>query len=81
MVYQLEEFFSSDKYNKIYNIPIIESVMIRTPMIISTNSNKREGTFQKTNQNVILEFNADENSWFGYPAKVGNLFFNCLFSS
>lgn len=83
LVYQLEEFFLSDKYNKLYNIPIIESVMIRTPMIISTDSNKREGTFQEANQNPILEFNIDEDSWFGYPAKVGNLFvmiyFHCDF--
>ncbi|MDR2624375.1 MAG: hypothetical protein LBC39_07440 [Methanobrevibacter sp.] len=79
LVYQLENFFLSDKYGDLYGIPIIESVMIRTPMIISTNSNKREGAFEEANQNPILEFDGDENSWFGYPAKVGNLFFMIYF--
>ncbi|MDR3223942.1 MAG: hypothetical protein LBT66_09470 [Methanobrevibacter sp.] len=79
LVYQLKKFFLSDKYNKLSNILIIKSVMLRTPMIISTNSNKREGTFKETYTNPIISFDEDENSWIGYPAKVGNLFFMIYF--
>ncbi|MDR2544447.1 MAG: hypothetical protein LBD03_02700 [Methanobrevibacter sp.] len=79
LVYQLEKFFLSDKYKKLSDILIIESVMLRTPMVLSTNSNKREGMFKETDINPILDFDKDKNAWFGYPAKVGNLFFMIYF--
>jgi hypothetical protein len=79
LVYKLEKFFLSDIYKKLSDILVIESVMVRTPMIISTNSNTREGIFKETDRNPILDFDGDEESWFCYPAKVGNLSFLIYF--
>lgn len=73
LVYKLEKFPLSHVYDTLSNILIIESVMLRTPMILSTKSNKREGIFKKTDKNPILDFDINYGEWFGYPAKVGNL--------
>lgn len=72
-------FMLSDKYDKLNEIPMIESVMLRTPMILSTKSNKRTGMFEETKQNPIEYFTGDKDTWYTYPAKVGSLLVNVYF--
>ncbi len=60
-------------YEKLAGIPFLDSLMLRTPLILHPKSNKREGSFQASADNPILEFNGEYNDWFCYPAKIGQL--------
>lgn len=67
-------------YPKIYKdlnkIPFITQVMIETPYITYTKSNKRDGVFEEVYENPILNTNINYPHFFCYPAKVGdNLIF------
>lgn len=63
----------SDKYDALKNIPFIDSLMLRTPMLLHPKSNKRTGTFENREDNPIASFSGDSDSWFCYPAKIGGL--------
>ncbi len=63
----------SDAYNALKGIPLISSVMLRTPMILHPKSNKRTGMFTETDTNPISSFTGDKDTWFAYPCKIGSL--------
>lgn len=60
------------KYQKLSNIPFLDTLMLRPPMMITTPSNKRKGVFSPVAYNPVDHFNADDDqAWFCYPAKIG----------
>lgn len=63
----------SDTYNVLKDIPFIDSIMLRTPMILHPKSNKRTGMFTERDTNPISEFTGNRHEWFCYPAKIGSL--------
>lgn len=63
----------SRKYDVLKDIPFIDSLMLRTPMLLHPKSNKRTGTFENRDDNPIHTFTGNANSWFCYPAKIGGL--------
>ena len=63
----------SSKYDKLKDIPFIEGVMLRTPMILHPKSNKRTGMFEETDTNPIEKFTGNGDEWFCYPCKIGSL--------
>lgn len=63
----------SAKYEKLKNIEMIESVMLRTPMILHPKSNKRTGMFSETDVNPIEAFTGNKDEWYCYPCKIGTL--------
>ena len=63
-------------YKNLNKIPFITQVMIETPYITYTKSNKRDGFFEEVYENPILNTNINYPHFFCYPAKVGdNLIF------
>ena len=63
-------------YKNLNKIPFITQVMIETPYITYTKSNKRDGIFEEVYENPILNTNINYPHFFCYPAKVGdNLIF------
>ena len=62
----------NDEYSALKDIPFINTMMLRTPLIFHPKSNKRLGTFTKTDKHLINEFINDGN-YLCYPAKVGEL--------
>ncbi|MEG1732156.1 MAG: hypothetical protein RR252_03285 [Longicatena sp.] len=68
-----KSFKLSAKYEKLKNIEFIESVMLRTPMILHPKSNKRVGMFEETEANPIDKFSGTPDEWFCYPCKIGTL--------
>lgn len=66
------KFNLSEKYAVLSSIPFINMIMLRTPLILHTKSNKREGMFTEVQENPISEFKDAEN-WMCYPLKVGTL--------
>lgn len=63
----------SDTYEALKDIPFIDSIMLRTPMILHPKSNKRTGMFTERDTNPITEFTGNRHEWFCYPAKIGSL--------
>ena len=64
------------KYPKAYeflnDVCFITQVMIETPYITYTKSNKRDGVFEEVYENPILKTKINPKHFFCYPAKVGD---------
>ena len=54
----------SDTYEALKDIPFIDSIMLRTPMILHPKSNKRTGMFTERDTNPISEFTGNRHEWF-----------------
>lgn len=65
--------FYSSTYEVLKDIPVIDRVMLRTPMILHPKSSKRTGMFTETKVNPISYFKGDPEEWFCFPCKVGSL--------
>ena len=63
----------SEKYDALKDIEFIQSVMLRTPMILHPKSNKRTGMFTEVEENPIHDFTGNGDEWFCFPCKVGTL--------
>lgn len=61
------------EYNGLKNIPFITSVVFNPPFITYTKRNTRDGIFQEHFDNPAKGVILNENDWFLYPAKVGNM--------
>ncbi len=71
------------EYRNLDEIPFIESVVIHPPFIAYSKRNTRDGIFPEVKSNPIEDKKFDPDSWFCYPAKVGDLlgfiYFNTKF--
>ncbi|MEG0367887.1 MAG: phosphoenolpyruvate carboxykinase, partial [Coprobacillus sp.] len=61
------------EYRNLDEVPFIESVVIHPPFITYSKRNKRDGVFPEIKTNPIEDKKFDPDSWFCYPAKVGDL--------
>ena len=62
-----------EKYSVLKNIDFVHTIMVRTPLIIHTKSNKRTNTFTDADHNPIEDFHGDANEWICYPALIGKV--------
>jgi len=58
-------------YEQLKSINFIDKIMLRPPMMMHTQSNKRKGTFSSVDYNPIDHFDGDPDEWYCYPAKIG----------
>lgn len=63
--------WQDSNYEKLSDIGFIDSLVLRTPLLIHPSSNKRTGTFDEIDVNPIDLFNEETSDWFCYPAKIG----------
>ena len=63
----------SNRYDCLKEIAMFDAVMLRTPLLLTTRSNKRTGMFENRDDNPIDSFNVDAEEWFCFPAKIGSL--------
>lgn len=61
------------EYKGLASIPFIGTVVINPPYISYTKKNTRDGIFEESNVNPLSNMILNEDDWFLYPAKVGNL--------
>lgn len=61
------------EYNGLSNIPFITSVIFYPPFISYTKNNTRDGIFQEHQTNPIEKITLNEDDWFLFPIKVGNM--------
>ena len=61
------------EYRGLTTIPFIGSVVLQPPFISYTKRNTREGIFEEHFKNPLENIVLNEDDWFVYPAKVGDL--------
>jgi len=61
------------EYKGLASIPFISSVVFQPPYISYTKRNTRDGIFHEHQQNPLLNVVLNEDDWFVFPAKVGNM--------
>ena len=75
----------AEGYEALAKIPVIDTVMLRTPMILHPKSSKRTGMFTETDVNPMTYLNMDPEEWFCFPMKVGSLlcyvYFNAKYTA
>lgn len=71
--YYNESVQLSERYNFLSEILFIDSIMLRTPLILHPKSNKREGIFEEVKKNPAFTFSGNPDEYFCFPAKVGGL--------
>jgi hypothetical protein len=71
----------ADEYVALQDIPMIDTVMLRTPMILHPKSSKRTGMFTEIDTQPMTYFKKGESNWFCYPCKVGSLLCFVYFNS
>jgi hypothetical protein len=59
------------EYSALQGIPFITLALLRTPLLLHPNSNKRTNTFVDADHNPIQDFRNEGDEWFCYPMKVG----------
>lgn len=73
------------EYGDLAGIPFIRQAVIRPPFITYTKKNTRDGVFPEVDYNPISGMTFDKESWFCYPAKVGDslafVYFNARYMS
>lgn len=58
-------------YSSLISIPFLDKIMLRPPLMMHTQSNKRKGLFTAVDYNPITHFSEASEDWYCYPAKVG----------
>ena len=66
-------FQLANKYSFLKNVLFVNTVMLRTPIIFHSESNKRVGTFQQLQQFPVNPASFSSQNWFCYPCFVGKL--------
>jgi hypothetical protein len=61
------------EYQELADIDFVHTIMVRTPLIIHTKSNKRTNTFAPSDHNPVLDFKKGDDDWFCFPALVGEV--------
>ncbi|WP_101689679.1 phosphoenolpyruvate carboxykinase [Dysgonomonas massiliensis] len=61
------------EYKGLAGIPFISKVIIQPPFISYTKMNTRSGLFQEYKQNPLTNIILNEDDWFAFPVKVGNM--------
>ena len=57
--------------SQLESIPVIRQVCLYPPMLINPPMNKRTGSFEQVNANLLELAQVNENEWLCYPARVG----------
>lgn len=63
----------SGSYAGLKDIPMIRQIHLNPPIIFDPPMNTRTGKFQKVETNPLEGWDAGQNKWLCYPAKVGPL--------
>ena len=73
LLMQKYEWNCPSAYEKLKDIAFVHTIMVRTPLIIHTKSNKRSNVFKEHDHNPIEDFNGDSEDWFCFPCLIGKL--------
>lgn len=60
-------------YETLKGIPFVDSILLRTPLLLHPEGTKRYGSFILSEVNPFDQLKLNRHEWFCYPAKVGEL--------
>jgi len=60
-------------YTFLKSIPFVNTVMLRTPIMFHSKSNKRTGIFQQADVNPVKTISMNNQEWLCFPIKVSGL--------
>lgn len=60
-------------YEMLKGIPFVDSILLRTPLLLHPEGTKRYGSFIFNDYNPFDQLKLNRHEWFCYPAKVGKL--------
>lgn len=60
-------------YETLKGIPFVDSILLRTPLLLHPEGTKRYGSFILSEVNPFEQLKLNRHEWFCYPAKVGEL--------
>ena len=60
-------------YETLKGIPFVDSILLRTPLLLHPEGTKRYGSFILSDVNPFEQLKLNRHDWFCYPAKVGEL--------
>lgn len=60
-------------YGKLEKIPLIRQVLLNPPLVLNQPTNKREGQFQRIQENPLSLVDLDPSQWTCYPVLAGEL--------
>lgn len=60
-------------YEILKGIPFVDSILLRTPLLLHPEGTKRYGSFILSEVNPFDQLKLNRHEWFCYPAKVGEL--------
>ena len=60
-------------YETLKGIPFVDSILLRTPLLLHPEGTKRYGSFILSDVNAFNQLKLNRHEWFCYPAKVGEL--------
>lgn len=66
-------------YQNLYDIDVINAVVIRTPFIGHSFSNTRKGLFEEVKHNQIKDLELYKSHWLCFPIMVGDLYAHVYF--
>lgn len=72
LVVQKFDYKLPNEYKIVKDVSIITKIMIETPYITYTKSNKRDGFFKEVEENPFNNVKINPNHFYCYPAKVGD---------
>ena len=67
------------EYESLKTIAFVHTIMVRTPLIIHTKSNKRSNVFKEHDHNPIEDFEGHPEDWVCFPALIGKLLIYAYF--
>ncbi len=68
-----------DEYKFLQNVPFIDSIVLSPPFITYPKKNTRNGIFNEVTENPSDGLKINEDHWFCYPSKVGELLIYVFF--
>jgi hypothetical protein len=63
----------TEGYESLKGIPFVDSILLRTPLLLHPEGTKRYGSFVYNSFNPFDQLKLNRHDWFCYPAKVGKL--------
>lgn len=61
------------EYRGLTSVPFVSSVVFQPPFITYTHKNTRDGIFEEHHTNPIDSIILNDDDWYVFPAKVGNM--------
>ncbi len=72
--------YPEDLYKQLNTIPMIRQILFYPPLVLNQLNNKREGKFERIDENPLAWGPLNREEWLCYPVKAGDVLIHVYFS-